>query len=303
MNYLCFDIGGTSIKYGVADEKGALLLKGEVPNEIMQRGVKGFVESLAGLADRYRQEYDLRGIAVSTAGVVDPEQGVILYAPKYFPGYPGTHLQELLEARTGLPCTVENDVNAAALGEYWLGAGRGAKSLFCITVGTGIGGCAILDGRVIHGASCSAGEAGLQQIRPEGTWEELASTSALIRNVAKAKQVPEAELNGRKIFAMAQQGDTIAAAAIVKQMEDIAAGIANICYILNPERVIIGGGIAAQEKYLHPVLDGALRKKLLPLVYDHLTLCFASLKNDAGMIGALCNFLTREKERKKLKST
>ena len=297
MNYLCLDIGGTSVKYGVADEKGCLLLKGETPNVIMQKCVKSFVESLASLADLYRQEYDLQGIAVSTAGVVDPEQGMILYAPKYFPGYPGTNLQELLEEQTGLPCTVENDVNAAALGEYWLGAGRGAKSLFCITVGTGIGGCAILDGKVIHGASCSAGEAGLQHIRPEGTWEEIASTSALIRNVAEAKQVPEAELDGRIIFAMAQQGDADAAVAIAKQMDDIAVGIANICYILNPERIIVGGGIAAQEKYLYPILDGALRKNLLPLVYDHLTLRFALLKNDAGMIGALCNFLMRNKEK------
>ena len=296
MNYLCLDIGGTSVKYGVADEKGSLLLKGEITNEITQKGVKGFVESLVTLAKQYRQAYDLQGIAVSTAGVVDPEQGVILYAPKYFPGYPGTNLQELLEERTGLPCAVENDVNAAALGEYWLGAGRGAKSLFCITVGTGIGGCAILDGKVIHGASCSAGEAGLQHIRPEGTWEEVASTSALIRNVAQAKGLSEAELDGRKIFAMAQQGDADAIAAIAKQMDDLAAGIANICYILNPERIIVGGGIAAQEKYLYPILDGALRKKLLPLVYDHLALRFASLKNDAGMIGALCNFLMRNKE-------
>ena len=297
MNYLCLDIGGTSVKYGVADEKGSLLLKGEITNEITQKGVKSFVESLVTLAERYRQEYDLQGIAVSTAGVVEPERGEVLYAPKYFPGYPGTHLQELLEAHTGLPCTVENDVNAAALGEYWLGAGKGAKSLFCITVGTGIGGCAILDGQIIHGASCSAGEAGLQHISPEGTWEEIASTSALIRNVAKAKQVPEAELDGRKIFAMAQQGDADASAAIDKQMDDLAVGIANICYILNPERIIIGGGIAAQEKYLYPILDGALRKKLLPLVYDHLTLRFASLKNDAGMIGALCNFLMRNKKK------
>lgn len=297
MNYLCFDIGGTSVKYGVADKTGSLLLKGEIPNEITLKGVNGFVESLVCLAEQYRQEFDLQGIAVSTAGIVDPEQGVVLYAPKYFPGYPGTELQHLLTEKTGLPCTVENDVNAAALGEYWLGAGKGAKSLFCITVGTGIGGCIVLDGRVIHGASYSAGEAGLQHIRPEGNWEEIASTSALIRNVAKAKQVPEGELNGKKIFAMAQRGDADALEGITRQMDDLAAGIANICYILNPERIIIGGGIAAQEKYLYPMLDKALRKKLLPLVYEKVTLRFAALKNDAGMIGALFNFLMREKER------
>ena len=294
MYYMCFDIGGTSIKYGVADEKGNLLLKGESLNEIQTKGVDGFIENLASITETYRHKYDLKGIAVSTAGVVDLDKGVILYAPNYFPGYPGTALQERLEKRCGLPCAVENDVNAAALGEYWLGAGQGAKSLFCITVGTGIGGCAILDGRVIHGAAFCAGEAGLQHISPEGTWEEMASTRALIRNVARAKDLPETELDGKKIFAMAQNGDADAAAAIEKQMEDLAVGIANICYILNPERIIVGGGIAAQEVYLYPKLDSALRKRLLPFVYECLSLRFAALKNDAGMIGALYIFLMKK---------
>ena len=292
--YMCFDIGGTSVKFGVAGESGALLHKGEIPNVITQKGVDGLVESLASVMEQYQQEYRLYGIAVSTAGVVDPEKGLILYAPKYFPGYPGTALGERLEKRCGLPCTVENDVNAAALGEYWLGAGQGAKSLFCITVGTGIGGCALLDGRVIHGAACFGGEAGLQHITPDSTWEEMASTRALIRNVAAAKGIPETALDGRKIFALAQGGDEEAAAAIARQMDDLATGIANICYILNPERIIVGGGIAAQEAYLYPLLDTALRDKLLPLVYEKLTLRFAALQNDAGMLGALYNFLMRQ---------
>ena len=293
-HYMCFDIGGTSVKFGVAGENGTLLQKNEIPNVITQKGVDGLVESLASVTEQYRKEYSLRGIAVSTAGVVDPEKGLILYAPKYFPGYPGTALGERLEKRCGLPCTVENDVNAAALGEYWLGAGQGAKSLFCITVGTGIGGCALLDGRVIHGAACFGGEAGLQHITPDSTWEEMASTRALIRNVAAAKGIPETALDGRKIFALAQGGDEEAAAAIARQMDDLATGIANICYILNPERVIVGGGIAAQETYLYPLLDAALRKKLFPLVYEKLTLRFAALQNDAGMLGALYNLLQRQ---------
>lgn len=293
-HYMCFDIGGTSVKFGVAGENGALLQKNEIPNVITQKGVDGLVESLASITEQYRKEYSLRGIAVSTAGVVDPEKGLILYAPKYFPGYPGTALGERLEKRCGLPCTVENDVNAAALGEYWLGAGQGTKSLFCITVGTGIGGCAMLDGRVIHGVACFGGEAGLQHITPDSTWEEMASTRALIRNVAAAKGIPETALDGRKIFALAQGGDEEAAAAIARQMDDLATGIANICYILNPERIIVGGGIAAQETYLYPLLDAALREKLFPLVYEKLTLRFTALQNDAGMLGALYNLLQRQ---------
>ena len=293
-HYMCFDIGGTTVKFGVAGENGTLLQKNEIPNVITQKGVDGLVESLASVTEQCQKEYSLRGIAVSTAGVVDPEKGLILYAPKYFPGYPGTALGERLEKCCNLPCTVENDVNAAALGEYWLGAGQGAKSLFCITVGTGIGGCALLDGRVIHGAACFGGEAGLQHITPDSTWEEMASTRALIRNVAAAKGISETALDGRKIFALAQGGDEEAATAIARQMDDLATGIANICYILNPERIIVGGGIAAQEAYLYPLLDTALRKKLFPLVYEKLTLRFAALQNDAGMLGALYNLLQRQ---------
>ncbi len=294
MNYLCFDIGGTSVKYGISNEQGTLLRKDQIPTEVRQKGVPQLLDRMTGLAETYREEYKLQGIAVSTAGVVDPETGIMLYAPKQLPGFAGLPLQEMLETNCGLPCTVENDVNAAALGEYWLGEGRGSHSLFCITIGTGIGGCAILDGKVIHGVSCSAGEAGQQYIAPEGTWEELASTTALIRNVARAKNIPEAELDGRKIFELADRKDSDAVAAIQKQMEDIASGIANICYILNPERIIVGGGIAARADYLYPLLDAALRRKLIPLVYEHTTLCFAGLKNDAGLIGALFNFLERK---------
>ena len=294
MNYICLDIGGTAIKYGVADETGTLALKDSYPNEIVETGADHFLEKLVSVTNGLKKEYDLQGIAVSTAGVVNPHTGEILYAPVYFPGYVGINLCERLERSCGLPCTVENDVNAAALGEYWLGAGRGAKSLFCITVGTGIGGCAIFNGEVIHGASYCAGEAGLQHINTEGTWEAIASTSALIRNVARRKGLPVTELDGRKIFAMAQDGDTDAVDAIDRLLENLAAGIANICYILNPERIIIGGGIMTQEQYLYPRLDAALRSKLLPLVYEKTILRFAVLKNDAGLVGALYNFLKKK---------
>ena len=141
--------------------------------------------------------------------------------------------------------------------------------------------------------SFCAGEIGYLGIGEDVSWEERASASALISSVAKAKGVSEKKLNGKRIFAMAKVGDKDAKAAIAKQMDSLAAGIAHICYVLNPERIIIGGGISAQAEYLYPLLDAALRKRLIPLVYDNMTLRFAVLKNDAGMIGALYNFLER----------
>lgn len=291
MCYLCVDIGGTAIKYGVAEKNGTLLLRGEIPNGIEENGIKHFIDQMKRFAEQFRQRFNLQGIAVSTAGVVDPGSGIVVDHSGFFP--PMTALRELLEQGCGLPCSVANDANAAALGEYWLGAGRGAKSLYCITVGSGIGGGAIIDGQLIHGAAFCAGEVDRLRVEGKEIWDETATTSALIYNVAKAKGVPENKLNGKRIFAMAQIGDADARAAIENQMESLAAGIANICYVLNPERIIIGGGISAQADSLYPLLDSALRKRLIPLVYDKMTLRFAVLKNDAGMIGALYNYLKR----------
>ena len=288
MHYLCVDIGGTSIKYGVAEKNGTLLLRGRMPNEIRKKGVKYLIDIMTSITKAYRQGYNLKGIAVSTGGIVDPVSGIVCYST-FFP--PRTALRELLEEGCGLPCTVENDANAAALGEYWLGAGRGAESLYCITVGTGVGGGAIINGQLIHGAAFCAGEVNQLHVGLRRTLVEIAPTSKLIYKVAKAKGLPKTILDGKMIFAMAQAGDADAKAAIANQRDALAEGIANICYVLDPERVIIGGGISAQADYLYPILDAALKKRMIPLVYGHLTLRFATLKNDAGMIGALYNFL------------
>ena len=291
MNYLCLDIGGIAIKFGVAEKNGTLVLQGKMPNELRKKGVKHFTDRMMRFTEQLRKKFNLQGIAVSTAGVVEPDSGIVLDHSGFFP--PGTALRELLEQSCGLPCTVANDANAAALGEYWLGAGRGAKSLYCITVGSGIGGGVIINGQLIYGASFCAGEIEHLDIGTDGPWEEKASASALVKEVTKAKGMPEWKLSGKKIFAMAQEGDADAKVAIENQMDALAAGIAHICYVLNPERIIIGGGISAQAEYLYPLLDEALCKRLIPLVYESTTLRFAVLKNDAGMIGALYNFLER----------
>jgi predicted NBD/HSP70 family sugar kinase len=289
MNYICFDIGGTSIKFGIADKNGKMLLKGGMANEIRTMGVNHFIDSLVSVTGSYRQRYDLQGIGVSTAGIVDPYKGIVLDDSGFFS--PNFSLRELVEQNCGLPCTVENDVNAAALGEYWLGEGRGAGSLFCIALGFGIGGASIIDGKLIRGTSFCAGEVGRQYVGAKDRWELMVPTSVLVSNVAKAKGLPAAELNGKKVFSMAQEGDVDAITCIEKQMEILAAGIANICYVLNPERIIVGGGISEQANYLYPLLDKALRTRLIPLIYDNTSLRFAGLKNDAGMIGALYHFL------------
>ena len=293
--YACFDIGGTAIKYGLADELGNFTHTGHIATEVREKGVAQIIPKIVQQIKAYQRSHIVVGVAIASAGVVNAQTGEIIYGGINFPGYAGTKIKAQVEAVTGLPCTVENDVNAAGLGEYWRGAGQGAQSLFCLMVGTGIGGCFILKGELVRGVSYSAGEIGYLQTDGTGSFEEIASVTALIKRVARAKQLKSSELNGEKVFALAKAGDKEAVQAIEAVIKIWATGIANICYVVNPERVVIGGGIMAQEAYLRPRLKAALQQSMLPLVYTKTTFSFASLANNVGLTGALYYFLQWQK--------
>lgn len=294
--YICIDIGGTSIKYGLADANGAFADKGERPTEALESGGAGIVKKVKEIAASYLS-HKPAGVAVSTAGMVDPVKGEIVHAAEHLiPGYTGVCLKREIEDATGLPCAAENDVNCAGLGELWLGAGRGARSLFCLTVGTGIGGCVILDGRVLRGVCDAAGEIGYMHV-PGGTFQDLAAASAMVKRVAELKKLAAGSVTGKQAFDWAKRGDAEAARAIDEMTRALARGIANVCYVVNPEVVILGGGVMAQEAFLRPRLERALKESMIERVFRHTRLEFAKLKNDAGMLGALYHFLQADKEK------
>ncbi len=289
--YLCFDIGGTSIKYAVATQSGKLITRSEMPTQAKQFGGPGIVEKLKKTARHCLERTVISGIAISTAGMVDPQTGSIFYAlPEAIPDYTGTPLKKIMEEEFSLPCSVENDVNCAALGEMWLGAGRGRKSAFCLTVGTSIGGCAVINGKIWHGANNSAGEIAYMRV-PGGRLHDLASAVWLIKKAATAQGVSEETMDGHKVFSLAKEGYYLVKEAIDEMVAHLSDGICNICAILNPEIIILGGGIMAQKEYLQPLISAALKERLVPVVYENTTLAFAELKNDAGLLGALDNLL------------
>ncbi len=292
--FVCIDIGGTAMKYGLADRAGHFLHKAVRATHIREEGVSAILSGIKEIVQEYQAKHLLGGIAISTAGIVDPVAGKIVFANPHLKGYTGTELKTIVEADLGLSCEVENDVNCAGLGEYWLGSGQGAKSLFCITVGTGLGGCAIINGRLVSGAGYSAGEIGFLRIPEKGTLEELASTTRLIDETADVLKVLPDTLDGRKIFALAKEGNIAAGRAIDRLCQRLAAGMANICYVLDPELIVLGGGIMAQEEYLKPRLQYAFERAAAPGLCQHTRLAFAQLHNDAGMLGALFNFLQRQ---------
>ncbi len=291
--YVCIDIGGTSVKHGVADRAGKFAVTGVTPNCIALKGVDAFLQSLLAIVADYQERYEIAGVAFCSAGVINTDTGCILRAPLYFPDYAGVNIPDIIQEKLHLRATIINDVNAACLGEYWLGAGRNAHSLFCVTFGTGIGGALMLNGKLWEGTSYCAGEVGLMRAGAQNNWEDISSTAGLIRAVAKAKGYSPQELDGNKIFAMAQSQDGDAIAAIDQMVGRWAQGLANICYTVNPGLLILGGAVMAQEKYLLPKIRKAFKELVLESVYAGTTIACAQLGNKAGMVGALYNFLAR----------
>ena len=299
MYYICIDIGGTSIKYGVLSEKGEIFIDGTVSTKVTEK--ENFILSdvkklVRNILDEYRN-YEIKGICISTAGVVNPEKGEIAYAGPTIPKYTGTKIKEELEKEFSISCEVENDVNCAGLGEYWKGAGKGSKSMVCLTIGTGIGGSVILDGKLLNGIGYTAGEIGYMDVN--GSYiQNIASSRYLVEKVQKEKVEKEGitdAITGVDIFELAKKGDEICIAGINEIISNLAVGVRNIIYLLNPEVIVIGGGITAQKEYLEEKIRNEVNDGMISDMFRKTRIELAQQGNQAGLLGALYNFLNKNK--------
>lgn len=288
MNYITIDIGGTEIKSGVINDNFEFLEKKSIPTK-SDLSASYIVDQCFDLIDKYLIKYDIEGVCISTAGMVDANKGEIYFASKLIPNYMGTNFKELIKAHYNLNCEVENDVNCAGLAEALLGNGKDDNIVFCTTIGTGIGGSIIINKEIFHGSCFSAGEIGYMQVMGE-EFQMIGSSKALVNKVCEMKNISNKNLNGKKIFELAKNGDQDCLLAIDEMCEIIGYGLANICYLLNPDVIVIGGGITNQEEYLLEKIDKYLQKYLIPHLYQKTKIKIAKFKNDAGMIGAYLNY-------------
>ncbi len=292
--YICIDIGGTSIKYGVLEQCGQFLVIGETPTEA-HLGGPSIMEKVKAIIHQFLTSYTPSGICVSTAGMVDCEKGMITYAAPLIPNYTGTQIRKILEDEFQIPCEVENDVNCAGLAEYFSGAGKDSSICLCLTIGTGIGGAIVMNNQVFHGFSGSGCEVGYMNL-PGGNFQDLGASKVLVERVTKKKELKIGSINGKWIFEQAKSGDADCIAAIDEMVDVLGMGIANICYVLNPEIVVLGGGIMAQKDYLYEKIRASMDHYLLPSISKHTKLAFAQNQNCAGMLGAYYHFCHRHPE-------
>ena len=284
--YICIDIGGTAIKYGVVQS-------GEIPEIIRtdscktpENGTKILQKVFDIIEALKRNCGQTEAVCISSAGIVNSEEGCILEAnDDLIPGYTGTKIADRVKEKFGIPCFVENDVNCAAMAEYYAGAAKGYQSMLMLTIGTGIGGAFIASGKLLKGHTYSACEVGYMNME-EGTFEEIAATSALVARTAKRLHKTADAISGKWIFEQAQDGNEVCIEEIDRMCDILAKGISNICYVLNPEIVLLGGGISAQTDWLKPRIEMGMEKYLIPVIRKKTKLDFAKFKNQAGMIGA-----------------
>lgn len=304
--YIGIDLGGTNVAAGLVSEDGRLLGHYSEPTP---RGAEQVADAIAhaarmACAAAGAEVSDACSVGVASPGSIDPEAGVVEHA--FNLGMDHVPLAGMVGARLGLPAVLENDANAAALGEFVAGAGKGYTSLVAVTLGTGVGSGAVLDGKLFTGFNYAGMEAGHMVIRRggrpctcgrRGCWETYASATGLIRSTREAMEAhPDSALwklastleavNGRTAFDAAQAGDAAARQVVEEYEADLACGLANLINILQPEVLCLGGGVSRQgENLLAPVRALLDQEEFTRDAGRRTKVCEARLGNNAGIIG------------------
>ncbi|TBL80481.1 ROK family protein [Paenibacillus thalictri] len=291
MKILAADIGGTNTKMGICNEQGHVDQFKEYPTE-SDKGGPYVIDKLLVQMAAYE---DFDAIAVSTAGQVNAAEGFIVYANENIPNYTGMRIKEIVENRFRKPVKVENDVNAAALGEAYFGAAKSFDDFLCLTFGTGIGGAIVLNKQIYRGANGVAAEFGHIFTHPltetsggagKPYYETYASATALIRMAQDAD--PEC-VDGKVFFDKIRLGNDSLYRILQSWAAEAAVGLASLIHIFNPSAIIVGGGVMEQEELVR--LVEAQTRNLIMASFADVNILKASLGNKAGLLGAASLFL------------
>lgn len=306
--FIGVDIGGTSVRLGVVNSSGRILAR-ESFLTTSALGRTAFLDVLSGHISDLKKEAAKRGLRVAGVGIgapgpIDVERGFVYSFPN-IPGWKNTPLKAILEKRLKMTVRVDNDANAMALGECRFGAGKGARYLIALTLGTGVGGGLVIGGKLFHGSTFSAAEIGHIIVDPggvrcgcgnHGCIETFVGSRYFVerarrmlkggKSLLKQWVREGAELAPPLVAKAARSGDRLSKELWNETGDRLGTMLAGLCNVLNPERVVIGGGIAQNGGLLFGPLKRALRKKAFPIAARSAKVVSARLGVDAGLIGA-----------------
>ena len=312
------DLGGTNIVCGAMTEDGSRQFAMRTEPTRALQGAEAVVDRIARnievviaetIAETGAKRSDFLGIGIGSPGPLDRARGVVLITPNL--GWQNFPLRDEIVNRVGLPATLDNDANCATLGEWWLGAGRGANNVVGITIGTGIGGGIILDGKLFHGASDVAGELGHTTIDSTGRrckcgnygcLEAYASGPAIADRAREALAGAEASvliemvggqldlITAQTVYDAALKDDSLAREVVRDTARFLGAGIANMLNILNPNVVVVMGGVTAAGDALMDPLRAEVRRRAFRPAVDACEIVLGTLPGTAGVVGAIATF-------------
>ncbi|MFS0861552.1 ROK family glucokinase [Fredinandcohnia sp. 179-A 10B2 NHS] len=302
------DLGGTTVKLAFITQEGDIIEKWEIPTDKTGRSI---ISDIATALNNKMTEMSLTkgqflGVGMGAPGPTNFEEGIVYKTTNL--GWENYPLQAELEEKIGLKAVIDNDANVAAIGEMWKGAGDGSKDIICVTLGTGVGGGIISNGEVIRGTNGAGGEIGHITAVPEGgarcgcgktgCIETIASATGIVRLATEAIQghygasqlrdefESTGELSSKSIFEAAAEGDPIAQEVIDSVAFYLGLSMSHIANGLNPEKIVIGGGVSKAGDQLLKPLKQQFDRFAFPRVAEAVELTIATLGNDAGVIGA-----------------
>ncbi len=288
------DIGGTKIAAGVVNEKGQVLARQECPTE-PEKGLENGLERMTGMLRKCSKTagVSLQGIGIGCTGPVNPEQGTIGNV-QFLIGWEGADLAGALSQVFGVSAALENDADAAALGEWAWGSGAGTKSFLMVTVGTGIGAGLVVDRKLYRGVDGSHPEIGHHIIDPSGPvcfcgahgcWESLTSGPAM-EHWAQEQHPQKVYRSAKEICTLAGQGEPLARAAVERTAKYFGIGMANLVTLFSPEVIALGGGLLGSYELFRETIEMTVRTSCGLVPHEKVRLIPATLGADTGLAGA-----------------
>jgi glucokinase len=278
------DLGGTNLRIAAVDEQGTLLEKVTTGTQVARGRDYVIGEMCAAIREvsaKFSRSGRMIGVGIGVPGIIDRRTGMLRESPN-LPGWDNYPVRNEIERLLGAPVILENDANAAAFGEDWLGAARGAESMCMITLGTGVGGGIVLDGRIWHGMTGMAGEVGHVTVDPDGPRcncgntgcvEQFASATAVVRmareaiangrapELARAAGAHDVEFSAKVVYSLASQGDQPARDIFNRVGWGLGVLLADLVNVLNLQMYVIGGGVAAAWSVFSPPMFAEVRKR------------------------------------------